>query len=72
MPDEDTVWNYQKAVERYEADGDRAALMRALLSVAVAPEHIHWHLAQPGRRVCCMYWANGAAKMVLPARLTKI
>jgi hypothetical protein len=55
MPDEDAVWTYEKAYERFVADGDRAALMRALLRLGVAPEHIRWHLARPGRRMVCMY-----------------
>jgi hypothetical protein len=55
FPDEDAVWMYEKACERYGADGDRAALMRELLRLAVAPKHIRWHLARPGRRMVCMY-----------------
>jgi hypothetical protein len=55
LPDEDAAWMYEKACERFAADGDRAALMRALLRLAVAPEQIRWHLARPGRRMVCMY-----------------
>jgi hypothetical protein len=50
LADED-AWPYQKAVERYAADGDRAAFMEALLGMGIAPAHIHWHLARPGRQM---------------------
>jgi hypothetical protein len=46
---DDDAWDYGKAVERYAADGDRAAFMRALMTSGIAPTHIHWHLARPGR-----------------------
>jgi hypothetical protein len=55
MPDENAVRKYEGASERYAADGDRAALMRSLLELGVAPKHIHWHLARPGRRMICLY-----------------
>jgi hypothetical protein len=55
MPDDDAVWAYEKACERFGANGDRAAVMRVLLGLGVASEHIRWHLARPGRRMVCMY-----------------
>jgi hypothetical protein len=55
MADEDAVRNNETACERFAADGDRPALMRALLELGVAPSHMHWHLARPGRRMVCLY-----------------
>jgi hypothetical protein len=55
MPDDDAVWTYVKACERFAADGDRPALMRELLGLGVTPKHIRWYLARPGRRMVCMY-----------------
>jgi hypothetical protein len=55
MADEDAVEKYERACEQFAADGDRPALMRALLGLGVAPSHVHWHLARPGRRMVCLY-----------------
>jgi hypothetical protein len=49
---DDDVWDYYRAVERYAADGDRAAFMRSHMALGIAPTHIHWHLARPGRLMC--------------------
>ena len=38
-----------EAVERFAVDGNRPAFMEALLGLGVAPAHIHWHVANPGR-----------------------
>jgi hypothetical protein len=44
---------YDDAVDRYEHDGNRGALLRALLSIGVSPEDARWHAANPGQRMMC-------------------
>jgi|GraSoi_2013_60cm_1033757.scaffolds.fasta_scaffold554886_1 hypothetical protein len=56
MPDEDAVWRYEKAVERFGADGAAGALMEALLALGIDAVAIRWHLANRGRHMAsCIY-----------------
>jgi hypothetical protein len=55
MPDEDAVWRYEKAVERFERDGAVGAYMETLLALGIDADRIRWHVSNPGRHVAILY-----------------
>jgi hypothetical protein len=55
LPDEDAVWRYEKAVERFERDGAPGAYMEALLALGIDADRIRWHVSNPGRHVVILY-----------------
>ena len=46
LPDEDAVWRYEKAVERFERDGAVGAYMEALLALGIDADRIRWHVSK--------------------------
>lgn len=52
---EESVWQYEKAFERYEHDGDAGAYMEALFALGIDAARIRYLVANPGRGIMIMY-----------------
>ncbi len=52
---DESVWQYQLALERYERDGARGAYMQALFALGIDAANIRYLVANPGRGIAIMY-----------------